>query len=87
MFVGGVVVEDNVNHLASRHLGLYGIQETNELLMTMAPHVGTDGRVVENVQRGEQGRGAVALVIVRHGAEPTFFSGSPGWARSRACIL
>ena len=30
----------------------------------------TNDRAVENVQRGQQGRGAVALVIVRHGAEP-----------------
>jgi hypothetical protein len=38
--------------------------------MTMALHVTSDDRAVENVQRGEQGRGAVVLVIVRHGAEP-----------------
>src|ERR1700730_2569465 len=34
-----------------------------------APCYDDDG-AVENTQRGEQGRGAVALVIVRHGAEP-----------------
>src|SRR3984957_13008258 len=71
MLMGGVVVEDDVNYLASRNLDLDGIQETNELLMTMALHVATDDSAVEDVQRGEQGRGAVALVIVRHGAEPT----------------
>jgi hypothetical protein len=41
-----------------------------ELLMTMALHVTSNERAVENVQRGEQGSGAVACVIVRHGAEP-----------------
>jgi hypothetical protein len=38
--------------------------------MTMALHVTSNERAVENVQRGEQGFGAVACVIVRHGAEP-----------------
>jgi hypothetical protein len=38
--------------------------------MTKALHVTSDDRAVENVQRGEQGRGAVVLVIVGHGAEP-----------------
>ena len=51
MLMGGVVVEDDVNHLASRNLALDGIQETNELLMTMALHVATDDSAVEDVQR------------------------------------
>jgi hypothetical protein len=38
--------------------------------MTMALHVTSNDRAVENVECGEQGRGAVAPVIVRHGAEP-----------------
>jgi hypothetical protein len=40
--------------------------------MTMALHVTSNDRAVENVQRGDQGRRAVALVIVRHGAEADF---------------
>ena len=86
MLVGGVVVEDDVDHLAGRHLGLDRVQEAHELLMAVALHVAADHRPVEDVERSEQGRGAVALVVVRHGAGRPFFSGRPGWVRSRAWI-
>jgi hypothetical protein len=33
-------------------------------------HVAADDGPVEDVERSEQGRGATALVVVRHGAEP-----------------
>src|SRR4051812_45393661 len=70
MLVGGVVVEDDVDHLAGRHLGLDRVQEAHELLMAVALHVAADDGPVEDVERSEQGRGAMALVVVRHGAEP-----------------
>jgi len=70
MLVGGIVVEDGVDHFAGRNLGLDGVQEADEFLMAMALHVAADDGAIENIQRREQGRGAVALVIVRHGAEP-----------------
>src|SRR5512140_189420 len=69
MLVGGVVVEDDVDHLAGRHLGLDRVQEADELLMAVALHVAADDGPVEDVERSEQGRGAMALVVVRHGAE------------------
>ena len=47
-----------------------GVQESDELLMAMALHVAADDRAVEHVQRGEEGRGAVALVVMGHRAEP-----------------
>jgi hypothetical protein len=40
----------------------------------MAMDVASDDGAVENVQGGEHGRGAVAFVVVGHGAEPAFFS-------------
>src|SRR5258708_13443319 len=70
MLVGGVVVEDDVDDLAGRHLGLDRVQEAHELLMAVALHVAADDGPVEDVERREQGRGAMALVVVRHGAEP-----------------
>jgi hypothetical protein len=33
MFIGAVVVQDDVNDFAGWHLGLEGIEETDELLM------------------------------------------------------
>jgi hypothetical protein len=74
--VGGVVVEDDVNRLASRHLGLYDIEETNEFLMTwrcMLRPMTVSSRTVSAANRVVV---PWALVIVRHRAEPTFFSGS-----------
>ena len=46
-----------------------GIEEADELLMPMALHVAADDLAVEHVERGEQRGGAVALVVVGHGAE------------------
>jgi hypothetical protein len=48
-------------------------QEAHELLMAVALHVAADDGPVEDVERSEQGRGAMALVVVRHGAEPALF--------------
>src|ERR1700704_6449800 len=55
MLVGGVVVEDDVDHLAGRHLGLDRVQEAHELLMAVALHVAADDGPVEDVERSEQG--------------------------------
>ena len=38
--------------------------------MTVAPHVAADDRAVEHIHGGEQCRGAVALVVMCHGAGP-----------------
>jgi cobyrinic acid a,c-diamide synthase len=42
MPVGGVIVEDDVDDLAGRHLGLHRVQEADEFLMPMALHVAAD---------------------------------------------
>ena len=64
------IVEDRVYLHALRDGGLDGVGEADELLMAMAGHVAADDRAVEHVERGEQRGGAVALVVVGHGAEP-----------------
>ena len=68
VFVGGIVVEDEVNHLPDRHPGLDGIEEADELLMAVALHAAADHRAFQDIQCGEQGRRAVAFVIVGHRA-------------------
>jgi len=42
MLVGGVVVEDHVHDLSNRHLRLNGVEEADELLVTMALHASAD---------------------------------------------
>src|ERR1700721_2182778 len=72
MLVGGIVVKNDMNDLADRNLRLDRVQKSNEFLMTMALHIATDDRAVEDVESGEQRRRAVPFVIVCHGPEPAF---------------
>jgi hypothetical protein len=56
------------DQLAGGHRALDCVEEEDELLVPVALHAAADDAAVENVQRGEQRGGAVALVIVGHGA-------------------
>src|SRR6187401_3191328 len=47
MLVSGVVVEDHVHDLSDRHLRLNGVQEADELLVTMALHASADDLAFE----------------------------------------
>ena len=67
MFMGGIVVEDGVDHLAGRDGPLDGCDEADELLMPTARPAAADDLAFEHAERGEQGRRAVAFVIVREG--------------------
>src|SRR5262245_8532430 len=66
MLVGGVIVDDRMDLLTLGDLRVDLIEEADELLMPMALHIAADDGAVENVERGEQCRRAVALVVVRH---------------------
>ena len=61
MLVGGIVIENDVDDLTGWRLRLDGVQKSNEFLMTMALHVAADDCAVEDVESGEQRRGAVPL--------------------------
>ena len=62
MLVGGVVVEDDVDRLVRGHR-LDLVQGADELLMAVALHVAGDHGGFEDVKRGKQRRGGVALVV------------------------
>jgi hypothetical protein len=64
MLVGGVVVEDGVDQLAGRYRALDGIEEAEELLVPVPRHALADHAAVEHVERREQGRRAVADVVM-----------------------
>ena len=68
MLVGGVIVEDGVDHFAGRHGALDGIEKADEFLVSMALHAAAVHDAVEGIEGGEQGGGAVPFVIVRHGS-------------------
>ena len=78
MLVGGVVVDDGVNHLAGGDLALDGVEEADELLMAMALHVAAHHGSVEHVHRREQGRRPVPLVVMGHGSGAAFLERQAG---------
>ena len=70
LLVGGVVVEDDVDDLAGWHRRLNGVEEADELLVPVALHAAAQHGAVEHVESGEQGGGAMALVVMGHGSGP-----------------
>jgi putative transposase len=76
--VGGVVVEDDVDHFPRGHLGLYGVEKADELLVPVALHAAADHGALQDIEGGEQGGGAVPNVIVGHVAAAALFQGQSG---------
>jgi hypothetical protein len=75
MLVGRVIIEDDVNDFPGGNLGFDGVEEADKPLMPVALHVAADDGAVEHVECGEQGRGAVPLVIVGHRSGPALIHG------------
>ncbi len=71
LFMGRVIVEDDVDGLVLRQFGFDGVEEADELLVPVTLHVAPDHRSIEYVQRCKQRRGAIALVVVGHRRAPT----------------
>jgi signal transduction histidine kinase len=64
MLVRGIVVDDDMDVPFCRGCGINDVEEADELLMAMALHALADDLAFEDVEGGEQGRGAVSFVIV-----------------------
>ena len=65
---GCVIVEDGMNAFVARNLAFDSVQEPNEFLMTVALHAAPDHLPLQDIEGGEQGGRAVALIIVGHGS-------------------
>ena len=68
MLMRGVVVADQMNRHIAGYLNVDQLQELQPLLMTMTRLALADDGAVQDVHRGEQRRGAIPFVIVRHRA-------------------
>ena len=62
MLVGSIIIDDGVDRLSFRNLGLDGVEEADEFLMPMARHAAADHLAFQDVERGEQGGDAMTLV-------------------------
>ena len=78
MFMGGVVVEDDVDRLVGRNLALNSVEKADEFDMAVALHAAADDGAVEHAEGGKQGGGAVPLIIVRHGLTTPRLDRQPG---------
>src|ERR1700730_14251928 len=78
MLVSSVVVEHDVDRFVGRHLALDGIEKADEFLMPVALHTAPDDLAFKDVEGGEQGGGAVALVIVCHRGTVPLVHRQPG---------
>src|SRR6185437_1546778 len=66
MLVGSVVVDDQMQIKMGRRLGVDLLEESDELLVPMTRHAVANDFPIEQAQRREQGRRAMAFVVVRH---------------------
>src|SRR5258708_38644186 len=82
MFVGGIVVEDDVDGLLDWNCFLDGVEEADELLVAMALHTPADYITFEHVEGSKQRGCTVTLVIMGHGASATLLHRQPGCVRS-----
>lgn len=78
MFVRPIVVQDQMEIQSSGHLPVNLAQELEKLFVPMAGITGTNHRTVQDIERGEQTRGSVALVIMGHRSTATLFHGQSG---------
>ena len=64
--MGGIIIDDQMQVEIGQRPLVDGLEKAEELAMPVAGHAFADDGAVEYVERREQGRGAVALVVMRH---------------------
>src|SRR5581483_9335954 len=77
VLVSGIVVENDMDGLSGGSLGIDGVEKAYELFVAVSLHAAADHLALQHVQRSEERRRAVALVIVGHGPGPALLDGKP----------
>ena len=71
VFVGPVIVHDQMQCEMGWRLGIDFLEEADELLVAMSRQAIADDGAIKQAQRREQGRGAVPFIVVCHGPTAT----------------
>lgn len=74
-----------VDELAGGNRSLHSVEDTDELLMAMLGHAALDHSSIKDIERCEQRRRAVALVIARHRPALARLDRQARLGASRAC--
>lgn len=64
--MGGIIVDDEMQVEMGQRAFIDGLEEAEEFAMPVARHAFADDGAVEHVESREQGRGALALIVMRH---------------------
>jgi hypothetical protein len=78
VLVGGIVIADQMQLFAFGRLTLNLAQEVEPLAVTVVLITTGDDRTIKGIERREQGRGAVTLVVMSLGGRTTSLQGQPG---------
>ena len=68
MFMSGIIVNDRMDMFACRYGRLDRIEEADVFLVPVFLHALADNFAIQHVKGGEQGGGAMPLIVVRHRA-------------------
>ena len=87
VLVGGIVVDDQMDGQVLVGPTVEQFQEFQKLIIAVLGQTLADHRALMDIEGGEQGGGAVTIVVM--GIVPFLpgFIGKPGCVRSSACLL
>jgi len=79
-FMSGIIVDNQMEVEIGRGVMVDQLQKAQELAVSMARHAGPNDLAIEHIQRRKQGRGAMALIVMRHCTGATLLHRQAGLA-------
>ena len=64
MFMGSIVVDDQMQLQSGGHFGINAFEKPNEFLMSVPRHAVSDNSAIEHTEGGEERGSTVALIVV-----------------------
>ena len=81
MFMGGVIVQNDMDVLAQRNFAVDLLEKFQPLALAVFLGGVSDDFALQIIQGGKEGHRTVAIVIMGLGADMPLPSGRPGWVR------